>query len=51
MTIVVAYTAQDSGTSALELAGVLSRSTGEPLVVAVVVTTPHAAGVPGVRRR
>lgn len=46
MTIVVAYTAQDSGTSALELAGVLSRSTGEPLVVAVVVTTPHAAGVP-----
>src|SRR6476660_611573 len=46
MTIVVAYTAQDSGTSALELAGVLSRSTGEPMVVAVVVTTPHAAGVP-----
>src|SRR6478609_9232100 len=46
MTIVVAFTAQDSGTSALELAGVLSRSTGEPLVVAVVVTTPHAAGVP-----
>ena len=46
MTIVVAYTAQDSGTSALELASVLSRSTGEPLAVAVVVTTPHAAGVP-----
>jgi len=46
MTIVVAYTAQDSGTSALELAGVLARSTGEPLAVAVVVTTPHAAGVP-----
>ncbi len=46
MTIVVAYTAQDSGTSALELAGVLSRSTGEPLVVAVVVVTPQAAGVP-----
>ncbi len=46
MTIVVAYTAQDSGTSALELSSVLSRSTGEPLVVAVVVTTPHAAGVP-----
>jgi nucleotide-binding universal stress UspA family protein len=46
MTIVVAYTAQDSGTSALELASVLSRSTGEPLVVTVVVTTPHAAGVP-----
>jgi nucleotide-binding universal stress UspA family protein len=46
MTIVVAYTAQDSGTSALELASVLSRSTSEPLVVAVVVTTPHAAGVP-----
>ena len=46
MTIVVAYTAQDSGTSALELASVLGRSTGEPLVVAVVVTTPHAAGVP-----
>jgi nucleotide-binding universal stress UspA family protein len=42
--IVVAYTAQDSGTSALELAGVLSRSTGEPLTVAVVVTTPQAAG-------
>jgi nucleotide-binding universal stress UspA family protein len=42
--IVVAYTAQDSGTSALELASVLSRSTGEPLVVAVVVTTPQAAG-------
>ncbi len=46
MTIVVAFTAQDSGTSALELASVLSRSTGEPLVVTVVVTTPHAAGVP-----
>lgn len=44
MTIVVAYTAQESGTSALELAGVLSSSLGEPLVVAVVVTTPHAAG-------
>ena len=44
MTIVVAYTAQDSGTSALELAAVLSRSTGESLTVAVVVTTPHAAG-------
>src|SRR6476659_1437395 len=38
MTIVVAYTAQDSGTSALELASVLSRSTGEPLAVAVVAT-------------
>ncbi|GAA2030735.1 universal stress protein [Terrabacter terrae] len=46
MTIVVAYTAQDSGTSALELASVLSRSTGEPLAVTVVVTTPHAAGAP-----
>jgi nucleotide-binding universal stress UspA family protein len=46
MTIVVAYTAQDSGRSALELAGVLSRSTGEALVVSVVVTTPHAAGAP-----
>ncbi len=46
MTILVAYTAQDSGTSALELASVLSRSTGEPLVVAVVVSTPLAAGVP-----
>ncbi len=46
MTIVVAYTAQDSGASALELASVLSRSTGEPLVVAVVVATPQAAGVP-----
>ena len=46
MSIVVAYTAQDSGTSALELASVLSRSTDEPLVVAVVVTTPHAAGAP-----
>jgi nucleotide-binding universal stress UspA family protein len=46
VTIVVAYTAQDSGTSALELASVLSRSTGEPLVVTVVVTTPHAAGAP-----
>ena len=46
MTIVVGYTAQDSGTSALELAGVLGRSTGEPLVVAVVVATPLAAGVP-----
>ena len=46
MTIVVGYTAQDSGTSALELAGLLGRSTGEPLVVAVVVTTPLAAGVP-----
>ena len=46
MPIVVAYTEGDSGTSALELASVLSRSTGEPLVVAVVVTTPHAAGAP-----
>ncbi len=45
MTIVVAYTAQDSGTSALELAAVLSRSTGEPLTVAVVIATPHAAGM------
>ena len=44
MAIVVAYTAQDSGASALELAAVLSRSTGEPLTVAVVVTTPQAAG-------
>ncbi len=46
MTIVVAYTAQESGTSALELASVLSLSTDEPVVVAVVVTTPHAAGAP-----
>jgi len=46
MTIVVAYTAQDSGTSALALAGVLSLSIDEPLVVAVVVTTPHSAGAP-----
>ena len=44
MAIVVAFTAQDSGASALELAAVLSRSTGEPLTVAVVVTTPQAAG-------
>jgi len=46
MTIVVAYTAQDSGRSALALASVLSRSTGEPLLVALVVTTPHTAGAP-----
>lgn len=46
MTIVVAYTAQDSGTSALELASVLALSIDEPLVVAVVVTSPHAAGAP-----
>ncbi|MEO5743023.1 MAG: universal stress protein [Terracoccus sp.] len=46
MTIVVAYTRQDSGTSALELANVLARSTGEPLVVAVVIATPQAAGLP-----
>ena len=46
MPIVVAYTAQESGTSALELARVLSLSIDEPLVVAVVVTTPHAAGAP-----
>ena len=46
MTIVVAYTAQDSGTSALHLGSVLSRSTGEPLVVTVVVATPTSAGVP-----
>ncbi len=46
MTIVVAYTAQESGRSALELGCVLSLSTGEPLVVGVVVTTPHAAGAP-----
>ncbi|MEO3935913.1 universal stress protein [Dermatophilaceae bacterium Soc4.6] len=44
MTVVVAYTAQDSARSALELASVLSRSTGEPLVVAVVVATPHTSG-------
>ncbi len=46
MTIVVAYTAHESGRSALELARVLSLSIDEPLVVAVVVTTPHAAGAP-----
>ncbi|MFL6151953.1 MAG: universal stress protein [Ornithinibacter sp.] len=46
MSIVVAYTAQDSGTSALDLASVLSVSIDEPLVVVVVVTTPHAAGAP-----
>jgi nucleotide-binding universal stress UspA family protein len=46
VTIAVAYTAQESGTAALELAGVMSRSVDEPLVVAVVVTTPHAAGAP-----
>ncbi len=46
MTIAVAYTAQESGTAALELASVLSRSVDEPLAVAVVVTTPHAAGAP-----
>ncbi len=46
MTIAVAFTAQDSGTSALELASVLSLSIREPLVVTVVVTTPHAAGAP-----
>jgi nucleotide-binding universal stress UspA family protein len=46
VSIVVAYTAQESGTSALELARVLSLSVDEPLVVAVVVTTPHAAGAP-----
>jgi nucleotide-binding universal stress UspA family protein len=46
MTIVVGYTAQDSGTSGLELASLLARSTGEPLVVAVVITTMHAGGTP-----
>ena len=46
MTIVVGYTAQDSGISALHLGSVLSRSTGEPLAVTVVVATPAAAGVP-----
>jgi nucleotide-binding universal stress UspA family protein len=46
VTIAVAFTAQDSGTSALELASVLSLSIREPLVVTVVVTTPHAAGAP-----
>jgi len=46
VTIVVGYTAQDSGTSGLELAGVLARSSGESLVVAVVITIPHAAGIP-----
>jgi nucleotide-binding universal stress UspA family protein len=46
VTLVVAYTAQDSGTSALQLACVMARSTGEPLAVAVVVTTPQAAGAP-----
>ncbi|VXB59276.1 universal stress protein [Nocardioides sp. AX2bis] len=46
MTIVVGYTAQDSGTSGLELAILLARSTGEPLVVGVVITTAHAGGTP-----
>ena len=43
MAIVVGYAPEESGTSALELASVLARSTGEPLVVAVVVATPHLA--------
>lgn len=41
MTLVVGYSAQDSGTAALELGSVLARATGEPLVVAVVISTPH----------
>ncbi|MDN5795179.1 MAG: universal stress protein [Intrasporangium sp.] len=45
MTIVVGYTTQESGLSALELAAVLARSTGEPLVVTVVIATPNVAGV------
>lgn len=41
MTIVVGYTPQESGTTALELAVVLARSLAEPLVVTAVITRPH----------
>ncbi|WP_347350714.1 universal stress protein [Intrasporangium sp.] len=45
MAIVVGYTTQESGVSALELAGVLARSLREPLVVTVVLASPNIAGV------
>ncbi len=44
MAIVVGYAPGESGTTALELGSVLSRSVGEPLVVAVVISQPHAVG-------
>jgi nucleotide-binding universal stress UspA family protein len=44
VTIVVGYTSAGSGTSSLQLASVLARSTGEPLVVAVIVATPYLPG-------
>lgn len=41
MSVVVGYTPSESGTAALELGIVLARSTDTPLVVAVVVASPH----------
>lgn len=41
MTIVVGYTPEESGAAALALAGVLARSTGQELVVGVVVAIPQ----------
>jgi nucleotide-binding universal stress UspA family protein len=41
MAFVAGYSPQESGTAALELATVLARSTGQELVVAVVVASPH----------
>lgn len=44
MSIVVGYGPEESGTSSLQLASMLARSTGEALVVAVIVATPHLPG-------
>jgi nucleotide-binding universal stress UspA family protein len=45
MTIVIGYSPQESGSAALELGSVLARSTGQDVVVAVVVATPHLRDV------
>jgi nucleotide-binding universal stress UspA family protein len=41
MTLVTGFSPQESGSAALELAAVVARSTGQDLVVAVVVARPH----------
>ncbi|MEO5665351.1 MAG: universal stress protein [Nocardioides sp.] len=41
MTVLVGYSPQESGTSALELGVVMARSLGEPLVVTTVVASPY----------
>lgn len=48
MTIVVGYAPEESGTTALELGGVLARSTGERLIITVVITDPRQGMEPRV---